>query len=163
MPVTIRRAAYDAQNVELQIHLVRVDGDRLVNLRSIGVMDGWQEITYTPTVERAKMYGASREPRDRTRGVADYEGNLTMQFYWWRVIRDHARDLNIGLFDLEMNIDVVFYRPGIPIAVDTIYRAAIRSPETAISQGADPVMVPVELDVMSVYYDGRNGWNETLT
>jgi hypothetical protein len=163
MAVTIRRAALDAQNVELHIHLMRVDGDRLISLRSLGIVDGWKEITYTPTVERTKMFGASRQARDRTRGVASYEASVTLEWYWWRAIRDHSRDLNIGLFDLEMNIDVVFYRPGIPIATDTIFRAAIQSPEMSIAQGAEAIATPVALDVMDVYYDGRNGWNETLT
>jgi hypothetical protein len=163
MPVTIRRAAYDAQNVELQFHLMRMDGDRLIALRSLGIVDGWKEITFTPTVERTKMFGASRQARDRTRGVANYEASVTLEWYWWKFIHENAADLNIGLFDLEMNIDVVFYRPGIPITAYTIYRAAIQSPEMSIAQGAEAIATPVALDVMDVYYDGRNGWNETLT
>lgn len=157
MPAVLTQVAYDFSHAEVGIDVVAMLGTQLVLLQSLPIVDGVEEVNYKPTIERAKMYGSSRQPLDRTGGHADYDASITMQMYWWRYLIDVANDMRIGLADLELNISYMIYRErgnNSPLHVDILYRTAIKSPEAAFKRGPDNLMVQVALDPMNIFYDG---------
>lgn len=165
MPAQIFNVAYDFSHAEVGIDLVGMLGTQQVLLRSLPIADGVEEVNYKPTIERAKMYGSSRQPLDRTGGHADYEASLTMLMYWWRYLIDTANELGIGLADVELNISYLLFRDRgskSPLHLDLLYRCAIKSPESAFKRGPDNLMVQIALDPMNIYYDGVDMFGQRI-
>lgn len=156
MPAVLEQVGYDFSNIELSIDLVYRRGTQLVLLQPLPVAEGIEDISYTGSLEREKMYGTSRNPLDRTEGIADYEASLTMLMYWWRYIVDVCLEEGIGLGQVELNILVMYVKGGIPLQADFLYRCGIKSPENAFKRGAENLMVPVSLDPMDIFYNGVN-------
>jgi hypothetical protein len=155
MPAQIFKVAYDFSNAECSIDVVELQGTQIVVLSSLPIADGIEEVNYTPSIEREKMYGSNRQPQARTEGQADYEASITMQLYWWRYLIDVANDLGRGLGNIELNIGYNLFKGGnVPLHQDVIWRAAIKSPESAFKRGPENMMVPVSLDPMNIFYDG---------
>jgi hypothetical protein len=163
MPAVIHKVAYDFSHAEAAIDIVEVQGTSLVVLRSLPIADGIEEINYTPSVEREKAYGSNRNPQMRTDGQADYEASVTMLMYWWRYLIDVANELGKGLFNIELNIGYNLFKGGnVPLHQDTIWRCAIKSPESAFKRGPENLMVPIALDPMNIYYDGLDGYGKPI-
>lgn len=161
----VNNVAYDFSHGEVGIDIVQMVGSQLVLVRSLPIADGVEEVNYKPTIERAKMYGSSRKPLDRTEGTVDFEASITMQMYWWRYIIDVANEVGIGIANLELNISYMLYRDrgqNSPLHLDILYRTAIKSPEAAFKRGPDTLMVPVALDPMNIYFDGVDMYGETI-
>lgn len=155
MPAQIYKVAYDFSNAEASIDIVELQGTDIVVLRSLPIADGIEEVNYTPSVEREKGYGANRQPQIRTDGQDDYEASITMLMYWWRYLIDVANELGKGLANIELNVGYNLFKGGsVPLHQDTIWRAAIKSPESAFKRGPENLMVPVALDPMNIFYDG---------
>lgn len=162
MAAKLHKVAYDFANAEAQIAVVKMQGDKLIYLTQLPIIDGIEEINYTPSIEREKMYGVSRNPVARTDGIADYEASITMQLYWWRYLIDVCADLGLGLAQIELNIHYTVFKdlPPIvsgaemPVYWDLLYRCAIKSPESAYKRGPETLMTTVSLDPMNIYYNG---------
>lgn len=155
MPAQIFKTAYDFASAECSIDVVEMQGTQLVVLASLPIADGIEEVNYTPSIEREKGYGSNRQPQVRTDGQADYEASVTMLLYWWRYLIDVANDLQRGLANIELNIGYNLFKGGnVPLHQDVIWRATIKSPESAFKRGPENLMVPVSLDPMNIFYDG---------
>lgn len=164
MAAQIYRVAYDFSHATASIDLVTPEGTGIRSLRQLPAMEGIEEINYSTTIEREKMYGSSRIPLARTDGSADFEASITMQAYWWRYIIDVANELKIGLGNIELNIGYSLFKDSaVPIHVDLLYRCAIKSPESAFKRGNENLMVPVSLDPMNIFYDGVDIFGNPLT
>ncbi len=163
MAAQVYKVAYDFSNAEVAIDIVQMQGTNLVVLAQLPIAEGIEEVNYTPSIEREKMYGASRNPVDRTEGTADYEASITMLQYWWFYIRDVLKELGVGMFNAEFNIHYTLFKGGnVPLHTDLLYRCAIKSPEHAFKRGPENLMVPVELDPMNIYYDGVDGFGNPI-
>ncbi len=155
MAAAVNKVAYDFMNGEVSIDLVTAQGTSTKNLRPLPILEGVEEVNYTTTIEREKMYGSSRLPVARTDGSADFEASITMLAYWWRYLVDVANELGIGLANIELNVTYSLFKDAnIPIHTDTLYRCKIKSPEMAFKRGPENLMVPVSLDPMNIFYDG---------
>ncbi len=164
MAAQIYRVAYDFSHAEAAIDIVAQNGADIIPLRQLPIIEGIEEINYSTTVEREKMYGSSRIPLARTEGSAEFEASITMQAYWWRYIIDTMNELGLGLAKAELNITYSLFQGGsVPVHTDFLYRCAIKSPESAFKRGNENLMIPVSLDPMNIFYDGFDVFGNPLT
>ena len=168
MAVLINKTAYDFQDLMFNISLVKDAGvNKFQQLAILPIADGIEEINYSPKFERQKMYGSSRIPQGRTSGVADFEASISMQFYWWRYIVETCRQLNIGVGQVLMNIQIIFTKNS-PLADVPLYdvfleRCAIKTSDSAFKHGPDTLIVKVDLDPMNIYDQGVDPFGKSLT
>lgn len=142
---------YDFQSLEVDIGVQGVKGRAGTNF---GILTGLDEIEYTTTINREKIYGTSRLPILRTMGDVEFDGSLTMHKYWWDFIVDQCRALNLPLIKLEMAIAVSYFAEDQQLKTDTIIGAALAEIGNSGSKGPDSLMVNNSLDIMNIFYNG---------
>jgi hypothetical protein len=155
MAVVINQVAWDFSNLEIQFELLnKISAVDVRSLGSIGVGTGITEITYKWTIERADMMGSARQSQDETDGICTYESSMSTELYWWQYFEDKAAEAQVAMANLRLNINIVFYKPGIPPRVHLIHRAALTSAEHGFARGSEPLIVPIELKPHRVYQNG---------
>jgi hypothetical protein len=151
--VKVDRIAYDFQSLEVELVGWGV---------SFGVIDVVETIEYNCSIDRAKAWGASRDPLLRSEGKADYDGSITMYRYWWNHLVQCAHNIGCPLGFLELLLPVSYKTKDGSIVTDTIAGVRFANINSSISEGADNSMVEVPIDPMTIYYQGFTVWGEPL-
>lgn len=142
--VKVNQVAYDFYSMEVEVS---------ANGESFGVIEGLEEIEYTTTINREKLYGRSRVPIERTDGDAEFDGSITIHRYWYNYLVKLAKELGIGLAQLEMTFAITYAADGETVT-DTLTRVKLGEIGNSHSRSPDPLQVTLPLDLMNVYYDG---------
>ncbi len=117
-----------------------------------------KEISYTHTVERAKMRGAGMRPLGETRGEYEAEGSVTLTREGWDQLR---AKLGNGYMEKRFSISTSYAEEGQQTVTDELLDCKINSVENSPSQGTDGLEVSLELSVMSIREGGLNPLNAT--
>lgn len=140
----------------LQFDLSFVDGE------SLGIIRGVEEVEYTATINRVKLYGVSRKPVARTDGDVEFEASITFLRSWYDFIVKKAREAGKGLAQIEMTLAVSYYAEDYELVTDTLTGVKFGEIGNSHSRSPDPLMVTVPLDVMNIYFNGMDVFGETL-
>lgn len=135
---------------------------RIRRMTTLGV----RAISYKPSLEPTEVYGAGVLPAGRTRGIAKFEGSIEL-------LKEEADLLLFHLGDGfgEVPFDVaVNYRidDGTPAQVrgsihqDVLYGCRIKSVDQSPSQGADGLVVKLDLSVMNIKLHGLSITSKTF-
>lgn len=151
--VAPKKAGFDFQSMEVEI---------IGQGTSFGINAGLEEIEYNVSIDRAKAWGASRNPELASEGFADYDASITMQRYWWHYLAAKSAELGVPLGVLTMRIPVVYFDKAGNTVVDTLDQVKIAGIEAAMSQGSELGMVTVPLFLMNIYFNGIDVWGNTL-
>lgn len=112
---------------------------------NLGIIEGVSSIDYTPAVERAKYYGTSRLPLFGTDGVFDADGTLVMAKAYWDSVIVFCKNSQIGYFELQLNIVVVYGNRNMPVNTDTLEKVKWKEIAQSHKQGPDPLEVSLGL------------------
>ncbi len=151
--VLVDKIPFDFKSMEIEITGYGV---------SFGICNGVETVEYNCSIDRTKVWGASRDPLLRSEGQADYDGSITMYKYWWNYLVAKSREIGVPLGMLELVIPVTFYTKDGFTDTDTIAGARFANINFSLSEGTDLAMIEVPLDIMTVYYSGVTVWGDTL-
>jgi hypothetical protein len=135
---------------------------------SLGLVSGLEEFDYTATVNRTEMYGSGRLPMSEpTEGDAEFSASITVLRFWFDWLTEQSRALGIPLFELTFTIAFNYYGkdPQTGEAVlhtDTLVGVKLNEIGNSGSRGSDPNMVSMPLRVGNIFYDGVDGFGNTL-
>lgn len=149
----VNQVPYDFQSMEVEL---------VSNGESFGIIEGLEEIEYTCTINREKMYGRSRNPVKRTDGVAEYAASMTIHRDWWHYLVAKSKELGIPLGLLEMTLGVSYFAEGAELVTDTVTGVKLAEIGNSYARGPEGLLVPVPLDIMNVYYSGVDVFGNTL-
>lgn len=118
----------------------------------------FNEITYTDAHERGMGRGTSGRKKIRTRGETSPEASATLYKRQWdellALLRTKAAEQAVAVRDLPFTITVSYADNGQAIQTDTLEDCLLGQIETNPSEGTDPAMVEIELDVMRILWNG---------
>jgi hypothetical protein len=120
-----------------------------------------EEIEYTITINREKMYGSSRLPVARTDGEVEFEGSMTVNRGQYHTIVAQAREVGVPLANLEFNLTIVYGKRD-EIHVDVLERVMFQEFSNSHSRGPDPLQVTLGLDIMNIFTDGVDALGNTF-
>jgi hypothetical protein len=146
--VIVNQVPYDFYSLELE---VAIDGGE-----SFGIIDGFEELEYTVTINREKMYGRSRLPRKRTDGDAEFEASLTLHQDAWHFIRKKLKESGIPIARAKFNITVSYFAEDEELVSDTLTEVAIAELGSSHSRGPEGLTKSMPIDPMNIYFDGED-------
>lgn len=162
MAVTINTVAWDFANIDIVVDIVEKVGTEFRTLESLAASRYFREINYAPKVEVEDMYGGDRNPQDQTDGRASHEASVTLEKYGFDHLFGSIAALGKGWAQVRLMIGIQFYKPGLPIEVDTIWAAKILGAEQAYKAGQEGLMVPVTLKPLNIFIKGVDPFGKTL-
>jgi hypothetical protein len=135
---------------------------------SLGLISGLEEFDYTATVNRTEMYGSGRLPMpEPTEGDAEFSASITVLRFWFDWLTENARAQGIPLFELTFTIAFTYFGkdPNSGESVlhtDTLVGVKLNEIGNSGARGSDPNMVNMPLRVGNIFYDGVDGFGNTL-
>lgn len=147
--VLVNQVPHDFASMEVDVIGVNPGGPS----RSFGILTALDEIEYTTTINREKIYGTSRLPILRTLGDAEFDGSITMHRHWWDYIVAQSVEMGIPLIELRLVLGVSYFSSGI-VTTDTLTDIAIAEISNSASRGPEPLMVGVPIDPMNIFFNG---------
>jgi hypothetical protein len=154
----VQSVPYDFQSVECEII---VFGSSVV---SLGIVEGIEKFDVSWKVNRAKFYGRARTPLDMTEGDAEFDASISLHQYWYHYLVAKSAELGIGIADLSMLLNFNYFSklpdgsPSDPHQL-AVTGARFNSNKHSGQHGGDPLMLDLGLDVLNVYTDGRDIFN----
>lgn len=123
------------------------------------IVVGIKEFNYNDKLEPTKVYGTASEPIGRTRGVYLAEGSCTMY-----VAELYAFLAVLGPGFKEVNFDGVaaYSDANIPTITDRVVGIRIKSIDASQSQGADPLVRKLDLDIMKILWNGLDSMKRPI-
>ncbi len=112
---------------------------------------GFKSINYESKLDRAKVYGCHPDPIAKTRGVADYSGDLEIYLAEWNQLQ---AKLGPGWADVSFTGVVSYIENGFDVIVDSLIGCTLSSLGGSNSQGTDATVKKVALDVMKILHNG---------
>jgi hypothetical protein len=119
---------------------------------------GIEAINYRETHEVAKIRGTSAKPQGRTRGVADYEGDIEiLQADWKALLPKLTLGGAIGFAERAWPITVAHSELLAPadVVIDTLIGVRFLGPDQALAQGPDATKLKITLSIMRIIWAGR--------
>jgi hypothetical protein len=89
-----------------------------------------EEIEYTITINREKMYGSSRLPVARTDGEVEFEGSMTVNRGQYHTIVAQAREVGVPLANLEFNLTIVYGKRSRARDVPGVQQLSLEGPRS---------------------------------
>lgn len=157
--VLVNQVPYDFQSLEFEVIARGASGQAI----SFGIVTGLEEIEYTASFNREKIYGTSRIPQLRTLGDVEFDGSMTLQRYWFDYIMDQVRSIGVPIGQLEMTMALSYFREFAEIRTDTLVGAAFAEIGNSASRGPDPVTVSLPLDLMNIFWDGEDALGNRIS
>lgn len=161
----VKQVPTDFASIETEVIAKGANGGSAVTL---GLVSGLEEFDYTGTVNRTEMYGAGRLPMaEPTEGDAEFSASITVLRFWFDWLTEQARAQGVGLYTMTFTIAFNYYGkdPQTGEAVlhtDTLVGVKVNEIGMSGSRGSDPNMVTVPLRVGNIFYDGVDGFGNTL-
>lgn len=116
------------------------------------------EVEYTDGHERGMGRGTSGRKKLRTRGETDPEGSMTLYRKAWdellEQLRVKAAELGVAVRDLPFSMTISYADNGQPTRTDVLEDCLLGEVSTNPSEGTDPAMVEVALDIMKIRWNG---------
>jgi hypothetical protein len=162
MAITINQRAWDFADIDITIDICQLQGTQLVTLDTLAPARYFKEINYSSKREVEDMYGGARNVQDQTEGRAMHEASMTVEKYGADYIFGSIDALGLGWGQVLLVMGIQFYKPGLPLTVDTIYKAAILGDEQAHKAGTEALVVPITLKPQNIYKNGRDVFGQTL-
>lgn len=156
--ILINTIPYDFQNVEIELMV------RGSSVASLGIIEGVESFDYSWKVNRTKFYGRGRLPLDMTEGDAEFDASMSLHEYWYHYLLAKAAELGLGLADLRMAM-VFNYFGKLPDGSQgdshqmAVIGARWNSGKTSGKHGPDPLMWDMGMDVLNIYMDGLDLFN----
>lgn len=118
----------------------------------------FKDISYDDTLSPVKVMGTSPIPLGRTEGT--YEANASVEIYR-EEFDDFMKTLGAlangaGFKETSFDIVITYSENGTDVITDTLVGCRIESNPSKATQGADPLTVPVKLNVLYILWNGRN-------
>jgi hypothetical protein len=153
--VTINKATYQHSSLEIDIAVLG---------ESWGIIEGFDDVEYSDSVEREKSYGASRTPVDFTDGEYDAEGSITFHQYVLDYLIAKCKEKGVGFYDVEMTLTINRRKNAdSELHTDTLTRVMFSSTENSSSTGPESIMVPCDLFIGGlIFRDGLGPFGEKL-
>lgn len=165
--ILIHRIPYDFQCIETEVVIEGEDAAAGKYAGSIGLVDGLEEFEYSCTINRTKFYGCGQLPIDITEGDADFEAWIKIDRFWFDYLCEKADEFNVGLGNLVMRLSLAYHgkKSGetYPTThVDTLTGVRLAGIKNMGQHGRDPLLVELPLEVMNIYWDGRDIFGHTI-
>jgi hypothetical protein len=151
----VNKQAYDFCSLELDM-----DGNGI----PMGIIRGFDDISYGDGVEREMQAGTERVPEEATEGV--YEANLSMTLfrYQYDALVAHAAQNGLGPYNSEFSLRLSFANKGEPLSRVDIPRFLLSKKSVQAGRSATPIKVQVECTVLgAIYENGVGPFGEKLS
>ncbi len=124
-----------------------------VNIGGVGIVnDSISELSYSETIERTKLKkSGSPLNNGRTRGTYDAEGSITMAK---DKFQEMIAKLGDGWGEKEFEISVSYRDTNNPLTNDVLEACLFDGADVSASEGSDPVMVTLALNVNRLKLNG---------
>lgn len=120
---------------------------------------GIKEFNYNDKLEPTKVYGTASEPIGRTRGVYLAEGSATMYLAEYQAF---IAILGPGFKEVSFDGVASYSDAGVATITDRIVGIRIKSVDASNSQGADPSVRKMDLDIMKVLWNGLDSMKRPI-
>lgn len=115
-----------------------------------------KSIRYSDPLQIGKAYGTSTRPIVRTRGQSAPVGSWEMLRSAWDMLCKDVLAIGgkLGFAEQAFPIFVSYAEPSNPLltVTDQLLGTRIHSPEAGGSEGPDPLLVTVQLDIMEIVW-----------
>lgn len=118
------------------------------------IYQGIKEVSYNDKLEPTKVYGVHAQPIGRTRGVYSAEGSITVYLEEYDLI---INDLGDGFMEVPFDIVSAFTETNVRSVTDTLVGCRFKGNDHSMSQGADPLVRKIDLDIMFILWNGKSG------
>lgn len=148
-PISIDYPLINGTRFEYASIEIKAAGKRYVGVKSID---------YSQDLEPGQVYGTHAQKIGRTRGELKPDGSMEMY-------KEEATNLIVGLGPgyMEVVFDIVVnYSEGLNIVTDTIKGCRIKKVSDSHSQGTDAITTKLDLDVMSILFNGIKPMKDML-
>ncbi len=115
------------------------------------IYTGVSEISYTHGLEPGVLRGTRSGKLGRTRGEYTAEGSFSMYLEEWKLFRTA---LGPGFMEQSFTATILYSELLAPLQTDVLVACRITNDEKSHSQGADPLVVAITLDIMEITEDG---------
>lgn len=139
-PALVNGNAYDYSSITLDV----AGGGDLSLL--------FTEIAYSQALEPGKLKGTHPQTLGRTRGEHSAEGSITV---YLATYYDILAKLGDGYMEVEWDATVTYADTGQPTKTDVLHRCRITNEDKSHSQGSDPLVVALDLDIIMIKSDGK--------
>jgi len=151
--VLVNTVPFDFQSFETEI----IVGGQVND--TFGIISGIEKFDYSAKINRTKFYGRSRLPIAMTEGDAEFEASISVGRFWFNYMIAKAKDLGIGLADLQMTINLVATGklPGDNSPDQhtiTWAGARFQGIKESGQHGPDQQMIDLPFDILNIYWDG---------
>lgn len=158
--ILVNTVPFDFQSFESELIVGGVAND------TYGIISGIEKFDWSITINRTKFYGRSRLPIGITEGDADFDASISVGRFWFHYWTAKSRELGIGLADLELtlNLTATGKLPGdeIDLHTTTLTGVKIKGLKESGQHGPDQQIIDIPLDVMNIYFDGVDIFNNPL-
>lgn len=121
-----------------------------INFKGL-IYAGVSEISYTHGLEPGVLRGTRSGKLGRTRGEYTAEGSFSMYLEEWKLFRTA---LGPGFMERSFTATIHYSELGAPLQTDVLNGCRITNDEKSHSQGSDPLVAAITLDIMEVFEDG---------
>lgn len=121
---------------------------------------GTRSIKYSEPLTMGKAYGTAGEKIIRTRGTIDPTGTWELYRSSWDAIMEQLTlQGSIGFAERTLPITVSMAEPSNPLltTADILEGVRIHSPDAGGSEGTDPLIVTVQMDIMRIRWGKKQG------
>jgi hypothetical protein len=131
-----------------------------ISVAGVRKVVGTKSIKYTDSLTIGSGYGSSPHRIIRTRGQLAPAG--TWEVYrssFDMLIRDAFKIGKLGFAEVALPIFVSYGEPSNPLLTvcDTLLGVRVHSPEGGGQEGVDPLVVPLQLDIMRIIWAKGKG------
>lgn len=129
-------------SIEFAVNGLRIKGVKSINYREIN--------------EMSKIRGTGAKPMGRTRGTADFEGDIEIYQAEWRALLPFlTRGGTFGFAELAHPVTVTYAEALSPLdtVTDRLIGVRFHSPDVANTESTDAVVLKVALNIMDITWN----------
>jgi len=129
---------------------------------SINVIEGFTEASYSDSMSREKLYGASRSPVAMTEGQYEAEGSITMYREVYDALQAAAEAAGKAFYELKCSVSIAYAYQDQEVVVDTLKFVQFSTRDASHSEGADALTISCDMEIGDViYWNGKHPFDQT--